>query len=366
MQFAHRAFVAVQVLGMLVVLATSVGCKPKVETTSQLLAGRTMGTTYSVTVVPSADWSLQELNERISSELELVNRQMSTYIGDSELSKFNQSRDTQTWFPVSADTAQVVDAALHIGQTTAGAFDVTVGPLVNLWGFGPDARPDQTPSQEQIEEARRHAGLDKLEVSLDPPALRKSDPLVQVDLSAIAKGHGVDRVAEVLRELGVEHFFVEVGGEVRVGGKRLDGKPWRVGIERPAEEQRSLLAVLELSDRAMATSGNYRNFYFVDGQRFSHTIDPRTGRPVAGDLLSATVIADNCQTADAIATSMMCLGWLEGLRLANQEGWCVLLVVAAGQDMEVKLSDSFERDFPDFETIPSDAEAAGDRTDKSE
>lgn len=345
-----------------------VGCQEQPLPSSQLLAGRTMGTTYSVTIVrdnlvsgdlpKDSELSLAEINRAVQDELELVNQQMSTYRQDSELSGFNSSRVVGKWYPVSVETASVVQLANQVSLETEGAFDVTVGPLVNLWGFGPDGRPDVIPTAERIGETKLFVGFQLLQSHLDPPALKKAEAELQVDLSAIAKGHGVDRVAELLDRLGIPAYFIEIGGEVRVRGARLDGKPWRVGIERPSSAGREIIGVLELRDQSMATSGNYRNFYEYQGKRYSHTIDPRTGYPVQSNLLSASVVADNCALADAVATSMMCLGLEEGLRLADQQDWAVLLMADEEGELKFVTSQAFQAAFPDFQ--PVDVESFSD------
>ena len=286
-----------------------------------------MGTTYSVKLGAAAEGApdLLQVSQEIESELQRVNEQMSTYLTTSEISRFNQ-QTSQEWFSVSAETAQVVELALQLTRDSNGAFDVTVGPLVNLWGFGPSPRKSSVPSQTQIDETLQAVGADKLQVRLVPPALRKSVAGLQVDLSAIAKGHGVDRVAQVLERLHFTSYFVEIGGEVRTKGKKPGGQAWQVGIERPSVEGRSVAHVLEVSDQSLATSGNYRNFFEVDGRRYSHTISPQTGWPIADPIASASVLADNCALADGLATAMMSAGFEAGRALAERHGWAVMLV----------------------------------------
>lgn len=310
-------------------MVIGLGCRPALQSpTTQVIAGRTMGTTYSVKIPSTPDQpSLPSISHEIDAELKRVNAQMSTYIPTSEISQFNSSGSSE-WFPVSSETAQVVELAIEVYQQSAGAFDVTVGPLVNLWGFGPAQRPTQVPKQTEIDAILETVGSDKLQVRLQPPALRKNHPQLQVDLSAIAKGHGVDRVAGVLDRLGIEAYFVEIGGEVRTRGVRQDGRPWRVGIESPDEGAAGLQRVVDLSNQSLATSGNYRNYFELDGQKYAHTIDPRTGWPVRDAIASASVIADNCALADALATCLMSAGYDAAQQLADRHGWAVLLVKA--------------------------------------
>lgn len=322
-----------RILLLVFLVVACANCRRSPLRVTPVLAGFTMGTTYSIKVVPVGDGpTLAMLSNRIQAELERVNDQMSTYLKTSEISQFNQSR-TEEWFPVSRETAEVVQQAVLLAELSQGAFDVTVGPLVNLWGFGPDRRPEHLPTPEQVEEIKQHTGYQLLEARLDPPGLRKLDAQVQIDLSAIAKGHGVDRVAKVLEEVGVLDYFIEIGGEVRVGGKRQDARAWRVGIERPVETDRDIQEVLELSDgQSLATSGNYRNFYRRDGMKVAHTIDPRTGYPVKDRIASASVVAESCALADARATTMMSLGFEKGMQLAEQQAWAVLLIVPTRPD----------------------------------
>jgi FAD:protein FMN transferase len=323
----------------------AIGCRPTPLPAHQLLSGQTMGTSYSVTLVPfDAMPKLNEVSERIDRELAQVNQQMSTYLQSSELSRFNAS-ETLDWFAVSRETAEVVQLALQISEQTDGAFDVTVGPLVDLWGFGPTRRPgnhDEHPSDEAIAEALKSVGSDKLAVRLDPPALRKSAAALHVDLSAIAKGHGVDRLAVLLASLGFQNYFVEIGGEVRTRGRRLDGRSWRVGIEKPVENERAIQSIVEISDRALATSGDYRNFYEQAGQRYSHFINPKTGRPIKDPIASASVIADNCALADAVATGLMSAGFEKAQELATANGWTIMIIARRAGGFETKTSPQFD------------------------
>jgi len=290
-----------------------------------------MGTYYGVTTrcpAPPVD-----LDARIASALAEVNAQMSTYDESSTLSRFNRDEDTD-WFPVEPALVKVISAAQIISRQSGGAFDVTVGPLVNLWGFGPDAVGAQAPSPEALTEARSRVGYRFLEVRDDPPALRKSMP-VYVDLSAIAKGFGVDQVAVLLDGLGCADFLVDVGGEVRARGQNPSGRPWRVGVEVPDPDSAGgVQRVLLLDNRAVATSGDYRNFRDLDGRRFSHTIDPRTGAPVSHALASVSVVHDSAMWADGYATAIDVLGPEAGLALADDLGLPVLLVVRTPDGFE--------------------------------
>lgn len=302
----------------------------------QTFRGATMGTTYMVKVsgLPSGvadqsdDW-YEETAYAIDAELRRVNDQMSTYLKSSELSRFNDSDSTE-WFAVSRQTAEVVGLALEIGKQTGGMLDVTVGPLVDRWNFGPGKRNQAVPSDAEIDELKQRVGQHLLSMRLDPPALKKQVAELRVDLSAIAKGHGVDRVIELLREREVENMFVEIGGEVRVTGQKLTPVgpyPWKVGIQKPDSASNQLALAHPMNDSAMATSGDYRNFFEVDGERYSHTINPVTGRPVKHDLASVTVIAGTCAEADGWATALNAAGPEFAERFADEHKIDSLLII---------------------------------------
>jgi len=309
---ARLALLAVPLL-----LSLLSGC-PRAPAVTELV-GPTMGTTYSIKVVrlPPA-LSPAGLQRVIDRRLDVVEQIMSTYRPESELSRFNRSRDTQ-WHPASPELVQVLRTALEISARSGGAFDVTVGPLVNLWGFGPRLGSDEPPSEEAIRQALRSVGYHHLHVREDPPAIRKDLPELYVDLSGIAKGYGVDVVARLLRDQGLSDFLVEIGGEVTGRGHSQRGGPWRIGIERPDARRRTAYLVVPLDGVAVATSGDYRNYFRSGGRRYSHTIDPRTGRPVTHGLASVTVVHPSATRADAWATALMVLGREAGLELATRE-----------------------------------------------
>lgn len=293
----------------------------------ELLTGQTMGTAWSVRYGRgSAQIEKAALRGLIEVELESINSAMSTYDPESELSRFNRMQTTD-WVPVSPPLAQVVDRALAIGELSNGALDVTAAPLVDAWGFGPDGRRQDPPTPEIVAAARRRVDYRKLQARVDPPMLRKLDPALHVDLSSIAKGFGVDRISQVLNEAGISDYLVEIGGEVSTRGRRPDGNAWRIGIERPDAGGRQVQRVLPMRiNGAVATSGDYRNFFEIDGQRYAHIIDPRTGAPVAGTLASVTVIADTCTDADALATALTVLGAEDGYELAATHGLAVMFI----------------------------------------
>ncbi|WP_295888323.1 FAD:protein FMN transferase [uncultured Thiohalocapsa sp.] len=325
-------------LAALVLLILS-GCGPKEHTLD--LVGRTMGTSWSVQVPrPPAGLDDAALYASITAVLAEVNERMSTYQADSELSRFNAA-ETTDWFPVSAELVRLTDTALAVSTLTDGAFDVTVGPLVNLWGFGPEVKAEQLPAQAEIDAALARVGWDLLHTRAEPPALRKDRTDLYVDLSAIAKGHGVDRMAAVLEDAGITDYLVEIGGELRGRGRNAEGEPWRIAIERPDAGRRAVLRVVALTDLGMATSGDYRNFFELDGERYSHTIDPATGRPVDHQLASVTVLAERCAEADAWATALLVLGPERGMTIANDRGLIALFVERFGDELRVTESTAF-------------------------
>lgn len=283
-----------------------------------------MGTRYTVTWLTSAQTpSPKAVRAGIEQVLEGVNRSMSTYMDDSEISAFNRAA-ADTWIEASTDLVAVFQLARTVSEATGGSYDVSVGPLVDLWGFGPQ-RGDTVPSADDISAARALVGQQYVEVHPDGNRLRKQRPL-RLDFSSIAKGYAVDRIADWLAGRGVEQFLVEVGGEIRVRGLSPRGTPWRIAVEQPDPMRREMAAVLEISNTAVATSGDYRNFFEVDGQRYSHTIDPRTGSPIRHELVSVTVLLPSAAEADAWATALATLGTADALALAQQRDMPVYLI----------------------------------------
>lgn len=309
------------------------------------LAGPTMGTRYSVRVVdPSGTADADALQQMIDLRLADINRMMSTYDPESELSRLNRSQSTD-WFAVSPETAEVVAAAREIADRSSGAFDPTVGPLVNRWGFGPDKEFSAPPSEEEIDSLRRAVGYELVAVRLDPPAIRKSRPDVYLDLSAIAKGFAVDEISELLTDQGYRNSMVEIGGEVRTRGTKPENQPWRIGIEKPLSGKRTVHKLIELADHGLATSGDYRNFFEVDGKRYSHTIAPTTGEPVEHHLATVSVIADTCMEADALATALLVKGDMAGYDWCREKDIAAYFVIRRDGQYVEKLSPAFADKF---------------------
>lgn len=279
-----------------------------------------MGTTFNVTVIdPDASYATAELQMQIEGLLAAIDARMSTYRPDSELSQLNSSNTTD-WIPVSRELCDVVASALIVSDLSNGAFDITVGPLVNLWGFGPDGIVNTPPSDADVDALRASVGYQNLQTDCAAPAIRKDKPGIYVDLSAYAKGYAVDQTASLLDARNVANYLVEIGGELRSRGLNARGEDWAIGIEKPDYGGRSVQSVFELSDIAVATSGDYRNFFESSGKVYSHTIDPRTGYPVEHNGASVTVVAESAAFADAMATALLVLGPDAGIELAQREG----------------------------------------------
>lgn len=325
-------------------LAALVGCeKPVAERPMVEIHGRTMGTFYGVKVVGDFPGGQQALQTQVDSLLKHYNDEISTYDPNSSLSKFNQQQTT-TPFPVSQEMADIVISALRVGQRTQGVLDVTVGPLVNLWGFGPDKRPVKTPTDEQITAARQRVGIQHLhvDVSADHAALRKDVPNIYVDLSTIGEGFGADKVAEFLESRGVHNYLVEIAGASRSRGVNAKGDPWKLAIQKPTDELDEVQAIIKPDGRAISTSGSYRNYYELDGKRYSHIIDPATGKPITHRLVSATVITPTALEADGLDTALMVMGPEKAMAFAKQQRLAVYLVIKTDKGFKAEYSESFE------------------------
>lgn len=302
------------------------------------LHGETMGTTYNVKYVVDERGQIDGLKAALDKRLVEINKLMSTYDPTSELSRFNQYRFTKP-YPISPETTTVVKEALRLGELSHGVLDITVGPLVNLWGFGPNKRPEKVPDEAQINAVRPYVGLDKL--TLTPQGLKKSHPMVYVDLSTIAKGYGVDELATIMEDYGLSNYLVEIGGEMRVKGERGNGEEWLIAIEKPITTERAVEKIVSIGTNAIATSGDYRNYYEVDGKRYSHLIDPRTGSPITHNLVSVTVVHPSSMTADGLATAFTVMGWEEAIKLAEKEDLAIFLIRRTSDGFEEYASPRF-------------------------
>ena len=343
-----------KLLLILTTLFALTACKP--EPKQIAFEGKTMGTTYHIKYIddgcvknlPKAE----EVQAQLDQLLKTVNDEMSTYQKDSQITRFNQSREVNVPFSVSTDFAKVVEEAIRLNKVTEGALDVTVGPLVNLWGFGPDKRLNKVPSAEQIAERAARVGIEKISVVFGDNdrkngkgLLTKKVPELYLDLSSIAKGFGGDKLAEHLEKLGLANYLVEIGGELRGKGNNLQGQAWKIAIEQPtfAQGQAAQITV-PLHNLGMATSGNYRN-YFEDeqGNRLSHIIDPKALAPVRHNLASITVLAPTTMTADGLSTGLFVLGAEKALEVAEREKLPVFLIIKNGEAFETQMSSEFKK-----------------------
>jgi thiamine biosynthesis lipoprotein len=306
-------------------------------------AGQVMGTWYTVKYFAPAATNnpppLQEIDRQIDAALVQVDQLMSTYKASSEVSRFNEAKPGQ-WFDVSEQTFTVISLAQRISEQTSGSFDITVAPLVDLWGFGPDPRTVEVPDKQHIESLLANLGYQNLELDAEKKRIRKKAEL-RIDLSAIAKGFAVDQVANYLDETGIVSYMVEVGGEIRTRGYKPGQQPWRIAIESPNPLQREVDRIINVTDRAVATSGDYRNYFEKDGRRYSHTIDPKTGYPVTHRLASVTVIADTAAEADALATAFSVMGSDQAMRYAKAYNVAAYFIVKEREGFMAKLSDAF-------------------------
>ena len=311
-----------------------VGCSTKPEVIE--LSGTKMGTTYHIKVVAD-QLPPEDLHQRIDKLLSVVDNAMSTYKPNSELSRFNRLAVGQN-LEISSDFAQVLQISSDIWAKSGGTFDPTVGPLVDLWGFGPNPSANTAPSADQITAALQTIGFQNL--VLDGNNLSKTGA-VELDLSAVAKGYAVDLVADMLEMLALPDYLVEVGGEVRVSGSNPEGEPWRIAIEQP-QLMPSVNRIISLNNMAVATSGDYRNYFEQQGIRYSHILDSRTGQPIKHNLASVTVLTDSCAEADAWATAFLVMGAEESLQIAQRLDIAVYLLVKEGDTFKALSSEQFE------------------------
>lgn len=299
------------------------------------------GTSFTIKApIIEGSVSSSEIQLQIKQLLDKLNAQMSTYQPDSELSKINQNQTTE-WINVSNSLYEVLKQANTISELSNGAFDITVGPLVNLWGFGPDGLSFVAPEDEKIKQQLLNTGYKHLLFNDDKKQIKKQNPQIYLDLSAIAKGFAVDKVSELLEVYGIVNYMVEIGGELRLKGVNLQKQPWRIAVEKPTADKRMIQKVLPLSNISLATSGDYRNFFEVEGVRFSHTIDPRTGKPITHKLASITILSDTTMKADALATALMVLGDEQGFQLAEKENIAALFIIKSKEGFVEKATASF-------------------------
>lgn len=328
-----------------IVLGALVGCdNPTAKGNSgMVLEGKTMGTYWRASLAGVSDARQTELREKIQAQLDGDDRLLSTYKKDSALSRFNQSASTEP-YPVAEAMSDIVTMAMRIGAKTDGAMDITVGPLVNLWGFGPDKQPIKTPDQAQIDAAKALTGLHHLTVinQAGTQYLRKDLPGLYVDLSTMGEGYAADHLARLMEQNGISRYLVSVGGAVVTRGTNADGKAWRVAIQKPTDRENAVQAVVDLNGHGISTSGSYRNYYELDGKRLSHVIDPKTGQPIQHKLVSATVISPTAMEADGWDTGLMVLGTEKAKQVAEKEGLAVYLITKEGDSFSTWMSPQFK------------------------
>ena len=313
------------------------------QTNYEILAlnGLTMGTTYSVKInADNAFVEKNQISDDIDEILSEINQSMSTYIKESELSNINFST-ISGWQSISDDLFEVIDHAINVSLKTNGAFDITIAPLVNLWGFGPDKLQNKIPTDEIIELTKQNTGYKKISIDKSLKKISKLDPNLHIDLSGIAKGFAVDKIARYLDKRGFKNYLVEIGGELIGKGLNKDNEIWQIGIENPDNNSDTIKRIIQLKDMAMATSGNYMNYFEKDGVRYSHTINPVTGKPIKHKLASVTVLDNSAMNADALATAFMVLGPEKALSLANNLKIAVYLIIKDGKSFEEKYNDYF-------------------------
>jgi len=317
-------------------------CDKPAATTALVLEGKTMGTVWRVSLAGIESERKAELQQRIQQRLDADDAELSTWKADSVLSRFNQSRDLSPQ-PVSENMADIVTTSLRIGRKTGGAMDITVGPLVNLWGFGPTKPPGHTPDAAQIAAARAQTGLQHLRVvqGADGQWLQKDLPDLYVDLSTVGEGFATDHLARLMEQLGINNYLVSVGGAVLSRGLNAQQQPWRVAIQKPTDRENAVQARVDLQGHGISTSGSYRNYYELDGKRISHVIDPVTGRPIEHKLVSATVIATTALEADGWDTGLMVLGTEKAKALAIKEHLAVYLISKQGDKFASWMSPQF-------------------------
>lgn len=302
-----------------------------------------MGTFWRISLAGVAPERKASLQKAVQQQLDEDDRQLSTWKNDSVLSRFNQYRGSDPQ-PVSENMADIISLSLRIGRKTAGAMDITVGPLVNLWGFGPDKQPLKEPTQAQIDAAKALTGLQHLQViqKAEGAYLQKDLPGLYVDLSTVGEGFATDHLARLMEKEGINSYLVSVGGAVLTRGQNAQGQPWKVAIQKPTDRENAVQAVVDLQGHGISTSGSYRNYYELDGKRISHVIDPTTGRPIQHKLVSATVIATTALEADGWDTGLMVLGEEKAKALALRENLAVYLIEKQGEGFSSWMSPQFK------------------------
>jgi thiamine biosynthesis lipoprotein len=329
----------------ILILFILIGCFEEEKEKSPLsISGQTMGTTYNVTLVDNPlNLSKENLKKQIEETLNEVNEKMSNWYDQSEISTINNDKKGKP-IDLSQELFDVINISTDIHNRSNGAFDITAAPLINLWGFGPNKSERKIPSVLEVKAALELVGQTKL-LKLIPGLnqLKKRNPEVSINLSAIAKGYGIDRVASTLKEQKIQNFLVEIGGDLITSGTNKNGKAWSIGIEAPILEGQIVQSVIKIKDQAMATSGDYKNFFEKNGIRYSHIIDPKTGYPIGHKTLSVTVLAESATLADGWATAMLVLGNNDGMIVANKLKIPVFFISSYEETFITSGSDEFKK-----------------------
>jgi len=330
---------------LVVLLLLLAGCDnpDKAVSRSLVLEGKTMGTYWRVSLAGVDSLQEKDLREKIQAQLDADDMLMSTWKNDSALSRFNQYSSTAP-YPVSEAMSDIISMALRIGEKTDNAMDITVGPLVNLWGFGPHKIPEKMPDEEQITAAKALTGLHHLRVinASGKQWLQKDLPALSVDLSTIGEGYAADHLARLMEQNGIGRYLVSVGGTVVARGMNSEGNAWRVAIQKPTDRESVIQALVDINGHAISTSGSYLNYYELDGKRISHIINPQTGRPIDHNLVSVSVIATTAMEADGWDTGLMVLGAEKAKQVAEKEGLAVYLITKEGSGFETWMSPQFK------------------------
>ncbi len=310
--------------------------------TATVLDGKTMGTFWRVSVIGVDEAKAQALRAKVQAQLDADDRLLSTWKNDSALMRFNHATDTRPW-PVSEAMADIVTLSLRIGAKTHGAMDITVGPRVKLWGFGPDKQPVATPDAQAIAAAKARTGLQHLQVinQSGRQFLQKDIPDLFVDLSTVGEGYAADHLARLMEQEGISRYLVSVGGALVSRGMNGEGKPWRVAIQKPTDRENAVQAIVDINGHGISTSGSYRNYYELDGKRISHVIDPQTGQPITHKLVSVTVIAPTALEADGWDTGLMVLGPEKAQQVVREQGLAVYMIVKEGEGFKTWMSPQF-------------------------
>ena len=303
---------------------------------SQIMTGETMNTYYRIVIRDGHENTL--LHNMIKDELLQINKEMSVFDSMSDISQFNQNTE-EKWIDIPENLSVVLKASYQIYNQTNGYFDPSIGPLAEIWGFGVN-KTHKIPSAEEIKAAKQNVGLDKITFSRDFRKAKKSNLNISLNLSAIAKGYAVDRIAQLLEAQGYQNYIVDIGGEIRTKGGRSNNEAgWNIAIARPDSETVGNYAyAVRLIDMSVATSGDYRNYFDMEGKHYSHTIDPKTGYPVEHNLASVTVFDKECMRADALATGIMSMGEKKGIEFANKHKIPVILFVHSDDGFQTVMS----------------------------